>query len=310
MSRPGTIVLDAAAAVLESDGLAKTLRHILAVGNAMNEGTSRGAAVGVKLASLVKIIHTRGVDRTTTVLDYVVRALSKRGHGPELRHAAQTLPDLVRAAKRVPVSDVLRAFRNLDHAADKCHRALGNSVDDANALHFDDEECDAMAEHEATRFFDTFQKSVGFSLFKAERRRASMSQTKPNASDDHRKKLEAKAAANRLKRRKHATAGRRVARLERFVDGATRDLHKVKLSQIDEMTHKVDVLCDYFGEDDSTKIFEELHNFLEALIVAIGKADDDARGVTRDQNYDLAGGSQARRRIQERREALFPSNPQ
>ena len=303
------VVLAAAKTVLASEGLAKTLRHILAVGNAMNEGTSRGDAVGVKLASLAQIVHTKGRDRSTTVLDYVVRALIKRGHAQALRSAARDLPDVVARAKRVPVADVLREARALAAAAETCDRALNVAEDRARdldaALH--DEECDAMAEHEATRFFDTFTRSVGFSLFKAEQRRKSRL-LEPKSLDE-RKRRDAAVDDRRRRRRAHAVAGRRVARLSAFVKKAALAAADVR-NRIDAVTEQVDLLCDYFGEDDSTRIMEDLHVFLDALVVALKKANDDDRGRVADEDYDHAGGSAARQLILDRREALFPSNPQ
>ncbi|KAH8055054.1 hypothetical protein JL722_8476 [Aureococcus anophagefferens] len=290
------VVLAAAAAVLDSGGLARALRHILAVGNAMNAGTARGDAVGVTLASLGQIVHTKGRDRSTTVLDYVVRALSKRGHAPEVRRAARDLPGLVDGARRVPVADVLREHRALEDAVRGARRALAAAA--AAAADLDgavaDEEMENMAEHEAPRFFDTFTKSAGFSLFRAAERRRSRS---PSVQAD---------AARR--RGAHAVAGRRVARLGAFVDRSARAAARLR-RRVEDVTSKVDALCDYFGEDDSTKILEDLHVFLRALVAALAKADDEP-GAARDADYDMAGGRDARRRILGRREALFPSNAQ
>jgi len=289
-------VLAAAAAVLDSGGLARALRHILAVGNAMNAGTARGDAVGVTLASLGQIVHTKGRDRSTTVLDYVVRALSKRGHAPEVRRAARDLPGLVDGARRVPVADVLREHRALEDAVRGARRALAAAA--AAAADLDgavaDEEMENMAEHEAPRFFDTFTKSAGFSLFRAAERRRSRS---PSVQAD---------AARR--RGAHAVAGRRAARLGAFVDRSARAAARLR-RRVEDVTSKVDALCDYFGEDDSTKILEDLHVFLRALVAALAKADDEP-GAARDADYDMAGGRDARRRILGRREALFPSNAQ
>ena len=55
-----------------SVGLKLVLRQMLAIGNIMNEGTHKGQASGITLDSLLKLTHTKGADKKTTVLDYVV----------------------------------------------------------------------------------------------------------------------------------------------------------------------------------------------------------------------------------------------
>ncbi|KAH8098860.1 hypothetical protein JL720_1830 [Aureococcus anophagefferens] len=145
-----------------------------------------------------------------------------------------------------------------------------------------------MAEHEAPRFFDTFTKSAGFSLFRAAERRRSRS---PSVQAD---------AARR--RGAHAVAGRRVARLGAFVDrSAAARLRR----RVEDVTSKVDALCDYFGEDDSTKILEDLHVFLRALVAALAKADDEPGGSRRGRRH---GGRPRRGAASSAGGALFPSN--
>jgi hypothetical protein len=61
--------------IMNSDNLALVLQKMLAVGNVMNQGTRQGDASGFTLDSLLKLINTKGVDRKTTVLDYVVRLI-------------------------------------------------------------------------------------------------------------------------------------------------------------------------------------------------------------------------------------------
>jgi len=65
--------------VLSSGKLAKVLKKMLAVGNIMNKGTQRGEAYGISLDSLLQMVHIKGVDKKTTVLDYVVKSLYDRG---------------------------------------------------------------------------------------------------------------------------------------------------------------------------------------------------------------------------------------
>ncbi len=46
--------------VLSSSRLAKLLKKMLAIGNVMNQGTTRGGASGFTLDSLLKMIETKG----------------------------------------------------------------------------------------------------------------------------------------------------------------------------------------------------------------------------------------------------------
>jgi hypothetical protein len=65
--------------VLSSDKLARVLQKMLAVGNIMNQGTFKGQASGFTLDSLLKMVNTKGVDKKTTVLDYVVKSIIDKG---------------------------------------------------------------------------------------------------------------------------------------------------------------------------------------------------------------------------------------
>jgi hypothetical protein len=66
------VVRSACEAVMASKGLALVLQQMLVVGNLMNEGSRKGQASGITLESLLKLIHTKGTDKKTTVLDYVI----------------------------------------------------------------------------------------------------------------------------------------------------------------------------------------------------------------------------------------------
>ena len=62
--------------VLASSKLSKLLKKILAIGNVMNSGTSKGRASGFTLDSLSKMILTKAAgDKSMSLLDYVVKSL-------------------------------------------------------------------------------------------------------------------------------------------------------------------------------------------------------------------------------------------
>lgn len=49
------------------------MKNVLAIGNAMNDGTWKGGAVGFKLSSLMRLSQTKSSDGSSTVLDYLVK---------------------------------------------------------------------------------------------------------------------------------------------------------------------------------------------------------------------------------------------
>jgi hypothetical protein len=63
----------ASSALMECDSLVVVMQMVLAVGNQLNQGSSNGGAVGFTVASLLKLSQTKGVDRKTTILDYIVK---------------------------------------------------------------------------------------------------------------------------------------------------------------------------------------------------------------------------------------------
>ena len=74
--RDGAARLEAASgAAVDSEALAEALKRLLDVGNALNEGTARGNAIGFTLASLERLATTKSVKdgATVSVLDFAAR---------------------------------------------------------------------------------------------------------------------------------------------------------------------------------------------------------------------------------------------
>lgn len=109
------IIEAAAEALMESKGLALTLQRILAVGNVMNAGTRRGDAKGIRLHSLLAIVNTKGRDKRTTILDYVVAGLLKRGRFADLAAAADIVDDIENATRLAEGASLDEIRRSLDN---------------------------------------------------------------------------------------------------------------------------------------------------------------------------------------------------
>ena len=75
---------------------------MLAVGNIMNEGTHRGRASGFTVDSLIKMVNTKGVDKKTTILDYVVKSTIDRGDG----HLLELGDDLIMLKTHAKLSGI------------------------------------------------------------------------------------------------------------------------------------------------------------------------------------------------------------
>ena len=67
----------ASSQVLNSNSLKLILEGVLAVGNYLNTGTTRGSAAGFKIQSLLKLKDIKGKDRKTSLLYFIVKELVK-----------------------------------------------------------------------------------------------------------------------------------------------------------------------------------------------------------------------------------------
>ena len=74
--RPPVInLLEACRALEESTNFEKLLEYVLAVGNYLNGGTTRGGAYGFKMSSLVKLVNVRSGDKEHNLLKFIVEQL-------------------------------------------------------------------------------------------------------------------------------------------------------------------------------------------------------------------------------------------
>lgn len=103
---------DASLAALKSEGLAACLSSVLAIGNALNQGTYKGGACGFRLTSLTKLQATKSSDGTSNLVDYLMTLLMTRKQaGDSAASAAIDLPQTLQilcAAKTLSLADLLR----------------------------------------------------------------------------------------------------------------------------------------------------------------------------------------------------------
>ncbi|KDP38669.1 hypothetical protein JCGZ_04022 [Jatropha curcas] len=73
------------------------MQTILSLGNALNQGTARGSAVGFRLDSLLKLTETRARNNKMTLMHYLCKVLADKL--PELLDFSKDLPSLEPASK-------------------------------------------------------------------------------------------------------------------------------------------------------------------------------------------------------------------
>ncbi|CAL9749031.1 unnamed protein product [Musa acuminata subsp. burmannicoides] len=91
------IVNSAAEEIRSSVKLKRIMKTILSLGNALNQGTARGSAVGFRLDSLLKLTDTRARNNRMTLMHYLCKVLADKL--PELLDFPKHLVSLELAAK-------------------------------------------------------------------------------------------------------------------------------------------------------------------------------------------------------------------
>ncbi|CAL9112185.1 unnamed protein product [Musa textilis] len=91
------IVNSAAEEIRSSVKLKRIMKTILSLGNALNQGTARGSAVGFRLDSLLKLTDTRARNNRMTLMHYLCKVLADKL--PELLDFPKDLVSLELAAK-------------------------------------------------------------------------------------------------------------------------------------------------------------------------------------------------------------------
>ncbi|XP_016192013.1 formin-like protein 13 [Arachis ipaensis] len=91
------IVNAAAEEIKNSVKLRRIMQTILSLGNALNQGTAKGSAIGFKLDSLLKLSETRARNTKITLMHYLCKVLENKL--PEVLDFTNDLPNLEPATK-------------------------------------------------------------------------------------------------------------------------------------------------------------------------------------------------------------------
>ncbi|XP_027921768.1 formin-like protein 18 isoform X1 [Vigna unguiculata] len=96
--RKSLLVVNAASEEIRNSVKLKRIMHtILSLGNALNQGTARGSAIGFRLDSLLKLTETRARDKKMTLMHYLCKVLVDKL--PDVLDFSNDLSDLEPAAK-------------------------------------------------------------------------------------------------------------------------------------------------------------------------------------------------------------------
>ncbi|KAA8535343.1 hypothetical protein F0562_030346 [Nyssa sinensis] len=91
------VINSAAEQIKNSVKLKRVMQTILSLGNALNQGTARGSAIGFKLDSLLKLTETRTRNNKMTLMHYLCKVLADKL--PELLNFSKDLTSLEPASK-------------------------------------------------------------------------------------------------------------------------------------------------------------------------------------------------------------------
>jgi hypothetical protein len=120
--------------VLISPGLLEILRCVLAIGNAMNQGSWKGQAAGFRMSSLAKLHQTKSSDGTSTVLDYLVLMLYTRAEeGGDLAASAAFNIDvelrMLSKCKSISLTDLSTEITTLKRGLESSTRVISGGAE-------------------------------------------------------------------------------------------------------------------------------------------------------------------------------------
>ncbi|XP_077238090.1 formin-like protein 18 isoform X2 [Tasmannia lanceolata] len=127
LSKSLNIVNSAAEEVRKSAKLKRIMQTILSLGNALNQGTARGSAIGFRLDSLLKLIDTRALNNKMTLMHYLCKVLAEKL--PELLDFQKDLVSL-EAASKIQLKTLAEEMQAISKGLEKVEQELAASEND------------------------------------------------------------------------------------------------------------------------------------------------------------------------------------
>ncbi|KAK2646750.1 hypothetical protein Ddye_021945 [Dipteronia dyeriana] len=121
------IVNSVAEQIRNSAKLKSIMQTILSLGNALNQGTARGSAIGFRLDSLLKLTDTRSLNSKMTLMHYLCKVLADKL--PDLLDFAKDLASLEPASK-VQLKFLAEEMQALSKGLEKVVQELSMSEND------------------------------------------------------------------------------------------------------------------------------------------------------------------------------------
>ncbi|KAA0068112.1 formin-like protein 14 [Cucumis melo var. makuwa] len=113
--------------VKESAKLRQIMQTILTLGNALNQGTARGSAIGFKLDSLLKLSDTRARNNKMTLMHYLCKLIAEKM--PELLDFDKDLVHL-EAASKIQLKALAEEMQAVSKGLEKVEQELTASEND------------------------------------------------------------------------------------------------------------------------------------------------------------------------------------
>ncbi|XP_038712401.1 formin-like protein 13 [Tripterygium wilfordii] len=121
------IVNSAAEEIKNSAKLKRVMQTILSLGNALNQGTARGSAIGFRLDSLLKLTETRARDNKMTLMHYLCKVIADKL--PELLDFSKDLTSLEPSSK-IQLKFLAEEMQAISKGLEKVVQELSTSEND------------------------------------------------------------------------------------------------------------------------------------------------------------------------------------
>ncbi|KAM7265823.1 hypothetical protein ACFE04_003506 [Oxalis oulophora] len=127
LKRSLNVVNSAAEEIKNSNKLKRVMQTILSLGNALNQGTARGSAIGFRLDSLLKLTETRARNNKMTLMHYLCKVLAEKL--PELLDFSKGLANL-EAASKVQLKALAEEMQAINKGLEKVMQELSAAEND------------------------------------------------------------------------------------------------------------------------------------------------------------------------------------